>query len=188
MDSPNQEDKNERMNRFNLIIMLLILLLLVLFVFRRYVFNTIVRIKLKYNLIPTSYLDEDLGELESAKLISNDYFEEELDGASSSSGFKRNLKPKSNNNSVSFEEALNTGLSSSNFDVHSHNIQTQDERTGFDPKDTRILKNIMKKEHCDFDTARLVMQNLKFIKMGIDPATGMPLDSKAFTFESKSRR
>jgi len=28
MDSPNQEDKNERMNRFNLIIMLLILLLL----------------------------------------------------------------------------------------------------------------------------------------------------------------
>jgi len=150
-----------------------------------------VRIKLKYNLIPTSYLDDDLSELESARLIPPEESEDEDNSESYRSGttsLKRNIKKVLNESSTSFEEALNTGLSSSSFDVHAHNIQTEDERSGFDPKDTRILKYIMKKEHCDFDTARLVMQHLKFRKMGIDPATGMPLDSKAYTFESKSKR
>ncbi|ORX80005.1 hypothetical protein BCR32DRAFT_221207 [Anaeromyces robustus] len=180
----NPGDNNDnRMIRFNLIIMLIILIFAVLFFSRRYLLNLIVRIKLKYNLIPTSLLDDDLSELESAQLLTNEENDE-------ISPIKRNVNKLLNSHSAStsFEEAINTGLSSSNFDVHTNNIETEDERSGFDPKDIRILKKIMKKEHCDFDTARLVMQHLKFIKMGIDPSTGMPLDSKAYTFEPKSRR
>ncbi|ORX41317.1 hypothetical protein BCR36DRAFT_588101 [Piromyces finnis] len=135
-----------------------------------------------------SYLDDDLSELESAQLLDNDSDEY---NNHKESGLKRKMNKilnRNNDSSASFEEAIENGLSSNNFDVRTNNIDTADERTGFDPKDTRILKRIMKNEHCDFDTARLVMQHLKFRKMGIDPATGMPLDSKAFTFESKSKR
>jgi len=142
-----------------------------------------------------SYLDDDLSELESAQLLSNETGEDNVDGYQESNLRRKvnkilNINGNNNNNtsSSSFEDAIQSGLSSNNFDVHANNIETADERTGFDPKDTRILKRIMKNEHCDFDTARLVMQHLKFKKMGIDPATGMPLDYKDFTFEYKSRK
>ncbi|OUM64070.1 hypothetical protein PIROE2DRAFT_69304 [Piromyces sp. E2] len=188
-------DKNNRMNKFNLIIMLLILLFIVLFIFRRYLFRLIVSLKLKFDLMPMSYLDDDLAELESAQLLNNYSGDDNGDDYQVSSNIRRKMNKiinynnnGNNDSSSSFVDAIESGLSSNNFDVHTNNIETADERTGFDPKDTRILKRIMKNEHCDFDTARLVMQHLKFKKMGIDPATGMPLDSKAFTFESKSRR
>lgn len=36
----------------------------------------------------------------------------------------------------------------------------------------------------DFDTARLIVNQRRFQSNNIDPRTGMPLDSKAVTFEN----
>ena len=56
----------------------------------------------------------------------------------------------------SFEDDLEDGLTSSNFDIEEHNIEEGDSRAGLKNKE-EILK-IMKRQGCSFDEARLIRQ------------------------------
>lgn len=56
----------------------------------------------------------------------------------------------------SFEEDLEDGLTSSNFDIEAHNLEEGDSRAGLKNKE-EILK-IMKRQGCSFDEARLIRQ------------------------------
>jgi hypothetical protein len=59
-------------------------------------------------------------------------------------------------NAGSFEEDIEDGLTSSNFDLGTHNIEEGDSRAGLKNKE-EILK-IMKRQGCSFDEARLIRQ------------------------------
>ncbi|CAO3688882.1 unnamed protein product [Umbelopsis ramanniana] len=82
----------------------------------------------------------------------------------------------------SFEDDLEDGLTSSNFDIEEHNIEEGDSRAGLKNKE-EILK-IMKRQGCSFDEARLIRQQRLLKKNNIDPATGLPLDPKFVSFGS----
>jgi len=56
----------------------------------------------------------------------------------------------------SFEEDIEDGLTSSNFDIEAHNVEEGDGRAGLNHKE-EILK-IMKRQGCSFDEARLIRQ------------------------------
>ncbi|ORZ00310.1 hypothetical protein BCR43DRAFT_511322 [Syncephalastrum racemosum] len=80
----------------------------------------------------------------------------------------------------SFEDDIEDGLSSSQFDLESQNIDQNDHRAGL--KDKEEILKIMKKQKCSFDEARLIRQQRLLKKNNIDPATGLPLDPKFVTF------
>ncbi|KAI7905393.1 uncharacterized protein BX663DRAFT_499565 [Cokeromyces recurvatus] len=82
-------------------------------------------------------------------------------------------------NEGSFEEDIEDGLTSSNFDL-SVNINEEDSRAGLKNKE-EILR-IMKKQNVSFDEARLIRQQRLLKKNGIDPVTGLPLDPKFVQF------
>ncbi|KAG2174494.1 hypothetical protein INT44_006757, partial [Umbelopsis vinacea] len=82
----------------------------------------------------------------------------------------------------SFEDDIEDGLTSSNFDIEEHNIEEGDSRAGLKNKE-EILK-IMKRQGCSFDEARLIRQQRLLKKNNIDPATGLPLDPKFVSFGS----
>ncbi|KAK3989499.1 hypothetical protein QBC44DRAFT_84219 [Cladorrhinum sp. PSN332] len=79
-----------------------------------------------------------------------------------------------------FSEDLESGLSSSNFDL-SGNIDSNDSRAGLDgAAKTEILK-IMKKRRMPFDEARKVYMEQRFAANGIG-ADGRPKDPKFVSF------
>lgn len=80
-----------------------------------------------------------------------------------------------------FIKDLEYGLSSSNFNIE-ENIASDDSRPGL--KDSQEIIEIMKLNSCTFDEARLIRQKKVFKMNGIDPETGIPLDSKFVTFDS----
>jgi hypothetical protein len=81
----------------------------------------------------------------------------------------------------SFADQARAGLSSSNFDIESNNIQEGDSRAGLDVQGTQEVLDIMRRERVTFDQARLIRHNDILARNGIDPS-GMPMDSKAVTF------
>ncbi|KAK0488631.1 hypothetical protein IW261DRAFT_1440700 [Armillaria novae-zelandiae] len=78
-----------------------------------------------------------------------------------------------------FAEQANAGLSSSSFDIEA-NLRNGDSRAGLDEQGTQEVTEIMRREHVNFDQARLIRHNRILARNGIDPS-GMPLDSKAVT-------
>ncbi|KAG0245022.1 hypothetical protein B0O80DRAFT_378606 [Mortierella sp. GBAus27b] len=78
-----------------------------------------------------------------------------------------------------FEQNIEEGLSSSNFDLH-QNLLDGDGRHGMENADE--LRKIMKKYRCNFDQARLIYQQNQMKANGIDPLTGVPIDPKAVYF------
>eukprot|EP00123_Amoebidium_parasiticum_P022883 comp9727_c0_seq1/m.4702 comp9727_c0_seq1/g.4702 ORF comp9727_c0_seq1/g.4702 comp9727_c0_seq1/m.4702 type:complete len:145 (-) comp9727_c0_seq1:25-459(-) len=78
------------------------------------------------------------------------------------------------------------GFTSSNFDLQA-NIDHGDERPGL-TDDKYLIRQIMLERAVDFDTARLVLSQQRMREAGIDPDTGMPLDSRAVTFDSMRSR
>ncbi|KAG0317018.1 hypothetical protein BGZ99_006548 [Dissophora globulifera] len=79
----------------------------------------------------------------------------------------------------SFEQNIEEGLTSSTFDLN-QNLLDGDERHGIE--NTAELRKIMKKYRCNFDQARLILQQNKMKANGIDPRTGVPIDPKAVYF------
>ncbi|KAI8090178.1 uncharacterized protein B0P05DRAFT_529644 [Gilbertella persicaria] len=82
-------------------------------------------------------------------------------------------------NAGSFEEDIEDGLTSSQFDLHA-NMDEQDTRAGL--KDKEEIMRIMKKQKVSFDEARLIRQQRLLKKNNIDPETGLPLDPKFVSF------
>lgn len=83
-----------------------------------------------------------------------------------------------NDDNSAFGDAYRAGLHSRNFDI-SINVEDGDSRPGLDAEEVR---QIMESEGVSFDKARLIRQQQLMRSHGIDPSTGMPLDSKAVTF------
>ena len=84
----------------------------------------------------------------------------------------------------SFRDDVERGLTSDTFDLEL-NITEQDTRPGVEGED--VMK-IMHEMGCTFDQARLIRQQRMFKAHGIDPQTGLPLDSKAVYFQPKDMR
>ncbi|OBZ87549.1 hypothetical protein A0J61_04389 [Choanephora cucurbitarum] len=82
-------------------------------------------------------------------------------------------------NEGSFEQDIEDGLTSSQFDLHA-NLDEQDSRAGL--KDKEEIIRIMKKQKVTFDEARLIRQQRLLKKNNIDPETGLPLDPKFVQF------
>ncbi|KAI9491370.1 hypothetical protein BDB00DRAFT_874412 [Zychaea mexicana] len=80
----------------------------------------------------------------------------------------------------SFEDDIDDGLTSSQFDLEANNVENNDQRAGL--KDKEEILKIMKKQKVSFDEARLIRQQRLLKKNNIDPATGLPLDPKFVTF------
>ncbi|CAE6405498.1 unnamed protein product [Rhizoctonia solani] len=81
----------------------------------------------------------------------------------------------------SFEDQRDAGLTSAHFDIESLNIMAGDSRSGLDETGAAEVQRIMQEECVGFDEARLIRQKRYLAANGIDPNTGMPLDSKAVT-------
>ncbi|KAB5589198.1 hypothetical protein CTheo_7356 [Ceratobasidium theobromae] len=81
----------------------------------------------------------------------------------------------------SFEDQRDAGLTSAHFDIESMNILAGDSRSGLDEPGAAEVQRIMQEERVGFDEARLIRQKRYLAANGIDPNTGMPLDSKAVT-------
>ncbi|KAI9271799.1 hypothetical protein BDA99DRAFT_569583 [Phascolomyces articulosus] len=79
----------------------------------------------------------------------------------------------------SFEDDIDDGLTSSQFDLEA-NLEQNDQRAGL--KDKEEILKIMKKQKVSFDEARLIRQQRLLKKNNIDPVTGLPLDPKFVTF------
>ncbi|KAG0197253.1 hypothetical protein BGX28_009251 [Mortierella sp. GBA30] len=79
----------------------------------------------------------------------------------------------------SFEQNIEEGLTSANFDLH-QNLLDGDDRHGLE--NANEIRKIMKKYKCNFDQARLIQQQNKMKANGIDPRTGVPIDPKAVYF------
>ncbi|QLQ82514.1 hypothetical protein HG537_0H02760 [Torulaspora globosa] len=79
----------------------------------------------------------------------------------------------------SFNDDLESGLSSRNFDLISQN--DNDSRLGLDDSSKAEIKRIMEQENLSFDKARFLYVERKFGQNGIAP-DGTPLDPKAVTF------
>jgi len=80
---------------------------------------------------------------------------------------------------ATFSEQISAGINSNNFDIEA-NLRDGDSRTGLDEQSTQEVLEIMRREHVNFDQARLIRQTRILARNGIDPS-GMPLDSKAVT-------
>ena len=72
---------------------------------------------------------------------------------------------------MSIDAAVGKGLSNDNFDL-SENLRRGDPRK-VDPA-IFVMEQIMAKQGCDFDTARLIYNQQKMIEAGLDPETGLP--------------
>ncbi|GJJ69698.1 hypothetical protein EMPS_02046 [Entomortierella parvispora] len=79
-----------------------------------------------------------------------------------------------------FEQNIEEGLTSDNFDLH-QNLLAGDDRHGLE--NANEIRAIMKKYRCNFDQARLIQQQNKMKANGIDPRTGVPIDPKAVYFK-----
>jgi len=60
-------------------------------------------------------------------------------------------------------------------------MEAGDSRTGLDEAGAREVHVIMQQQGISFDEARLVRHKRILQQNGIDPQTGLPLDSKAVT-------
>lgn len=90
----------------------------------------------------------------------------------------------SQSTSLSFEQAVGSGLSSALFDISKENIRESDTR-GLPEKGVLEIQTIMKEHNVNFDQARLIKTKRMFKQMGVNPETGMPLDKKAVYFVTK---
>ncbi|ODV63978.1 uncharacterized protein ASCRUDRAFT_17259, partial [Ascoidea rubescens DSM 1968] len=81
-----------------------------------------------------------------------------------------------------FENDINQGLSSSNFDLESNNISKLDLRSGLDEHSKKqILKIMNDNKSLSFDQARLFYTRRIMADNEIAP-DGTPLDPRAVTF------
>lgn len=85
---------------------------------------------------------------------------------------------------TSFSEDVEAGFTSSQFDL-SRNVEDGDDRHGLDAVSRAEVKRIMKVKKCTFDQARLIYLQDKMRKAGIDPMTGLPIDSKFVSFSPR---
>eukprot|EP00126_Sphaerothecum_destruens_P011366 Sdes_comp20906_c0_seq1m18116 len=88
----------------------------------------------------------------------------------------QNLKPSG------FHHDLLRGLQSTNFDIVSENIDKADARSGLNQEAAVQIGNIMRSQGVNFDRARLIYNQREMKKLGIDPRTGIPRDSRTVTF------
>ena len=80
----------------------------------------------------------------------------------------------------SFEDDMEAGLSSANFDL-TGNVESGDGRAGLDDAAKREVLRIMKKRRLKFDEARRVYMEQRFQENGIG-ADGRPRDPKFVSF------
>jgi hypothetical protein len=80
----------------------------------------------------------------------------------------------------SFEDDIEAGLSSANFDL-AGNVEGGDSRAGLDDTAKREVLKIMKKRRLKFDEARRVYMEQRFRENGIG-ADGRPRDPKFVSF------
>ncbi|KAH6841084.1 hypothetical protein B0I37DRAFT_419058 [Chaetomium sp. MPI-CAGE-AT-0009] len=80
----------------------------------------------------------------------------------------------------SFEDDMEAGLSSANFDLAA-NVEGGDGRAGLDDNAKREVLRIMKKRRLKFDEARRVYMEQRFKENGIG-ADGRPRDPKFVSF------
>ncbi len=80
----------------------------------------------------------------------------------------------------SFEDDMEAGLSSANFDL-AGNVEAGDSRAGLDDTAKREVLRIMKKRRLKFDEARRVYMEQRFRENGIG-ADGRPRDPKFVSF------
>ncbi|PWN94232.1 hypothetical protein FA10DRAFT_264792 [Acaromyces ingoldii] len=76
------------------------------------------------------------------------------------------------------------GLHSTLFDIEENMRDSAETRSGLEQAGADEVKRVMQQQGVDFDTARLIVNQRRFQSNNIDPRTGMPLDSKAVTFEN----
>ncbi|CEP61730.1 uncharacterized protein LALA0_S03e09582g [Lachancea lanzarotensis] len=81
--------------------------------------------------------------------------------------------------SQGFTEDIESGLSSSEFDLWTHNLD--DQRDGLDDMAKNQIKDIMKEDRVDFNQARLIYLRRQFSHNDI-AEDGMPLDPKTVAF------
>lgn len=81
----------------------------------------------------------------------------------------------------SFEDDVASGLSSSNFDLESNNIATNDNRAGLSESAKLQIKKIMEEKGVSFDDARLEYTRNELSKNNIDE-NGVPRDPKLVMF------
>jgi len=82
---------------------------------------------------------------------------------------------------ATFSSQAANGLTSRNFDLEENNLEAGDSRSGLDEAGAREVHVIMQQQGVSFDEARLIRHKRILQQNGIDPQTGMPLDSKAIT-------
>jgi len=82
---------------------------------------------------------------------------------------------------ATFSSQAAHGLTSRNFDLEENNLEAGDSRSGLDEASAHEVHNIMQQQGISFDEARLVRHKRILQLNGIDPQTGLPLDSKAVT-------
>jgi len=82
---------------------------------------------------------------------------------------------------ATFSSQAAHGLTSRNFDLEENNLEAGDSRTGLDEAGSREIYAIMQQQGISFDEARLVRHKRVLQQNGVDPVTGLPLDSKAVT-------
>ncbi|KAK3401184.1 hypothetical protein B0T20DRAFT_162581 [Sordaria brevicollis] len=82
--------------------------------------------------------------------------------------------------SNSFEEDMEAGLSSADFDL-AGNVGSSDGRAGLDDEAKREILKIMKRRRLQFDDARKLYMERRFKAMGIS-ADGLPKDPKFVSF------
>eukprot|EP01137_Pigoraptor_chileana_P016815 Opistho-2@73948 len=86
--------------------------------------------------------------------------------------------------SAAFIGDMERGLTSTSFDL-SENVAQGDTRQGLDGSDEVL--GIMREKRISFDDARLEMTRMRMLKAGIDPATGLPMDSRFVSFSGHQR-
>jgi len=82
---------------------------------------------------------------------------------------------------ATFSAQAANGLTSRNFDLQENNLEAGDSRSGLDESSAREVHAIMQQQGISFDEARLVRHKRILQLNGVDPQTGLPLDSKAVT-------
>lgn len=81
----------------------------------------------------------------------------------------------------SFQDDIDSGLTSANFDLASNNLSNGDSRKGLDEEGKKQVVLIMNKQGVSFDEARAIYARQKMASHQIGP-DGMPLDPKLVTF------
>jgi len=82
---------------------------------------------------------------------------------------------------ATFSSQAANGLTSRNFDLEVNNLEAGDSRSGLDEGGAHEIHAIMQQQGISFDEARLVRHKRTLQQNGVDPLTGLPLDSKAIT-------